>query len=132
MLKLDDRNVPMDDLNWFLPPVAFWNGIGAEPLFVDVSKSGLPQSILMSRNFKFKLGGAPSWSSTLCPTDGVSRIGLLLHKSTFAIALQKNKEIKRAERTAALTLSSVAVMGALYGVKTFREDHGVKMFISAS
>ena len=125
MLKLSDRTIPKDDLSFILPPIAFYLGIAAQPTFVDANKSGLPKNVLTT-NFRFPLLGIPAYESTLVATTNgtVTRKGFLIHRSTFAIGMQKNNEIKRAERTASLVFSYVVAMQSLYGVRTFREDHG--------
>lgn len=134
MLKLADLNVPKDSLSWILPPVAFYKGIATKPDFVNANRTGLPKSILLT-NYRFRLLDIPTYESTLCNSAGVgnvSRTGLLIHKSVFAIAMQKNNEIKRAEATASGKLSSIVIVNSLFGVKTFREDHGVRVHITAS
>jgi len=131
MLKLDDRNVPMQDRSFVLPPIAFYNGVLAETQLTDADKAGLPKSALTT-GFRSALLGTPAYYSTLLKTVGTSLKGFLLHKSTFAIAFQRNNEIKRADRTSALFLADVIVAQSLYGVKTFRENHGVVINVANS
>jgi hypothetical protein len=133
MLLLRDLNVPLDSLSFFLPPIAFYKGIATKPEFRDTDKTGLPKSLLLT-NYRFKLLDVPAYESTLINTagGGLSRVGLLLHKHTFAIAMQKNNEIRRAEATAAAKLSYITILNSLFGVKTFRENHGVRIHIQAS
>ena len=133
MLKLADRNIPKKELSFILPPIAFYLGLFTKDRFTDADKAGLPKNVL-STNFRFPLLGVPAYESTLLKTPaGTTAIkGLLIHKSCLAVAVQKNTEIKTAERTASLVFSYVAAAQALYGVKTFREDHGVVINIKNS
>lgn len=128
MLKLDDRNVPASDRSYILPPVAYYDGILAETQLTDADKAGLPKSLLTT-GLKTQLIGVPYFSSTRLVKVGTAYKGFLLHKSTFAIAFQRENEFKRADRTAALVLSEVQVVQALYGVITFRENHGVLIHV---
>ena len=133
MLKLADRNIPKDSLSFILPPVAFYRGICTKPAFRDADKTGLPKSVLTT-NFRLPLLGIPAYESTLLNTSGneLAKAAFLIHKHTFAIGMQKNNEIKRAEGTAAGKLSYIMVLNSLYGVTTFREDHGALIYIRVS
>ena len=124
MLKLADLNIPLTELSWLLPPVAFYKGLFTQDRFTDADRAGLPKNVLTT-NFRFPLLGVPAFESTLLATVGESRKAMLLHKSAMAIAMQLNNTFKRADRTASLVLSSVVSVNSLYGVKTIREDHGV-------
>ena len=53
------------------------------------------------------------------------RKNLLLHKSCFAIAWQKNAEIKRADGLAGLVLGDIFCAQSLYGYNVIRANHGV-------
>ncbi len=130
VLKLRDLNIPLDSLSFILPPTAFYKGIATKPEFRDADKTGLPSSVLTT-GYRFKLLGIPAYETTLCNTYGLSRSGLLLHKSTMAIAMQKNNEIKRAEATSALKFSYITAINSLFGVAIFRENHSAKIFIQA-
>lgn len=135
MLKLRDRNVPLNGLSFILPPIAFYLGLFKIDRFTDADKSGLPKSALTT-NFRFPLLGVPAYESTLLSIVGTGPSaavkGFLLHKETLAIAMQLNNKFKRAEATAAAKLSTIVVMESLYGVKTVREDHGVLINIRNS
>lgn len=133
MLKLRDRSIPLRDLSFILPPIAYYQGILTETQLVDSDKTGLPKSVLIN-GFRTRLLEVPAYETTLLTTpDGTSAIkAFLLHKTAMAIATQKNNEIKRAERTSALVFSAVVAVQSLYGVKTIREDHGVVLNIKNS
>ena len=131
LLKLRDRNIPIEDLSFILPPIAFYLGLFTQDRFTDADKAGLPKNVLTT-NFRFPLLGVPAYETTKVAVSGTAYKGLLLHKSTFAIAMQLNNKYARAERTAALVFSAVAAVESLYGVKTFREDHGVLINIRNS
>lgn len=131
LLKLADRNVPLRELSFLLPPIAFYSGVFTEAQLTAADAAGLPKNVLTT-NYRFPLLGVPAYETTCLTTVGTAIKGLLLHKSAMAIAMQKNNEIKRAERTSALVLSYVVVIQSLYGIKTIREDHGVVINIRNS
>jgi len=134
LLKLRDLNIPLKSLAFVLPPIAFYKGIATKPQFVDADKTGLPKSVLLTA-FRFQLAGVPAYETTLVNTAGStnqSRTGLLLHKSALAIAVQRRNEVRRADAVSAGRLARIIVMHTMWGVKTFREDHGCRIHISAS
>lgn len=131
MLKLADLNVPRNELSFILPPIAFYNGVFTETQLTGADTGGFPKNILTT-NFRFPLLGVPAFESTLLKTVATAIKGFLVHRSCLGIAMQKNSEFKRAERTSALVLSFVVVAQSLYGVKTIREDHGVVLNIRNS
>lgn len=131
ILKLRDRSIPLNELSLFLPPIAFYGGILTKPEFRDAEKTGLPKSVLTT-NYRGPLLGVPAYESTLLATTGSARAGLLLHKSAFAIAMQKNNEYRVADGVAAGKMSHIAIVASLYGLRVFREDHGCVIYVRAS
>lgn len=129
VLKLRDRAIPLNDLSFILPPIAFYKGIFTKPEFRDADKTGLPKSVL-STGYRMKFLEIPSYETTLVNTDNLARVGLLIHKTAMAIAFQRNNEIKRAEGIAAGKLSSIAVLHSLYGASAWRTDHASRIFIT--
>jgi hypothetical protein len=131
LLRAADANLPETDLSFFLPPIAFYNGLLNEVQLTDASATGMAKSPLITGE-KFPILGVRAFMSTNLTTSGSAIKGMLVHKSAFAIAFQKNNEYKSAERTASLVLSEVAVITSLYGVRTIRGDHGVVINIQNS
>ena len=131
MLKLRNRSIPLDDLSFFLPPIAMYGGILTKPEFRDAEKTGLPKSVLTT-NYRGNLLGVPAYESTLLATVDSARAGLLLHKSAFAIGMQKNNEYRVADGVAAGKMSHIAIVASLYGLRVFREDHGCLIYVRAS
>lgn len=133
MLKLADTNIPTDDLSFIVPPIAYFKGLMAEMQLTAANYMGVSKNVLTT-GYKFDLFGVPVFYSTaLAKTNGgTTWRALLLHKQALAIAMQKNNEIRRAERTAGLVFSYVVAIYSLYGLATIREDHSVLMNIAAS
>lgn len=133
--KLADTNIAkpgmFDSLSWILPPIAYYGGLFKLDRFTDADKAGLPKSVLTT-GFRSPILGIPGYESTLLTTVGSATKAFLLHKETFAIGFSIKNKTKRADRTAGLVLSSVIVMQSLYGVKTVRENHAVKINIKNS
>ena len=132
MLKLADRDIPRNELSLWLPPVGYWNGLYAEKELRDANKSGLPKSILLNPGYIDQIGGVPTFITTRVNKVGSNeqtRTCVLAHKSTFAIGVQKNGEIRAADRVAGNFLARVMVLHYLLGVITFREDHGARIHI---
>lgn len=132
-LKLRKRQIPLKGLSFILPPEGWYRGLFKLERFTDADKSGQGKNTLIS-GARFQLFGVPGYESTLLQTPtGTSAIkGFLLHKETFAIAMQMNNKFKRADATAAGRLSSIVVMESLYGVKTVREEHSCLINIQAA
>lgn len=131
MLQLADQNVPKDELSFFLPPIAYYNGIARKPEFTDASKIGLPKSILTT-GYRMPIVGVPAYESTQVATSDLARAGMLIHKTALALAMNKNTEFKRAEGVAAGKLSYIAIAFSLFGVKAFRTDHAVTIYVRKS
>lgn len=134
MLRLSDANIPEENLSFFLPPIGWFSGLLNEVQFTAADQSGQSKNVLTS-GYQFSLLGVPFYKSTTIATvvgAATVRKGLLLHKSAMGIAFQKNNEIKRAERTAALVASSVILVKSLLGIAVIRSDHGVVINIAAS
>lgn len=131
VLKLRDRNIPIDALSFILPPRAFYLGLFNNSNLTNANTMGVPKNVLTT-NFRFQLLNVPCYESTLLTTVGSSIKGLLLHRSCLGIAMQKDHDYKRAEGTAAGKFSYIVAMQSLYGVKTIREDHGVVINIKSS
>lgn len=129
MLKVSDIDEDLTDFSWVLPPVAYYNGIAIKPEFTDASKMGLPKSTLTT-GFRFPLMGVPAYQSTRCPTDNLARVGMLFKKTAMAIAMNKKTEFRRADNVSARRLSKTVVGHTVFGVKEFRTDQAVVVYIS--
>ena len=131
MLRVSDDNIPKDSLNWYLPPVAFYNGWFSKTELTAAYSTGQSKNVNMS-DMRLPILGAPAHESTLVTTVGDVRKGLLLHKQAFAIAMQIENEMEQASRVGANNLSKVAVVHSLIGVAVPRTDHGVVINIKAA
>lgn len=130
LLELADNDVPKDELSFILPPTAYYKGILRKPEFADASKLGLPKSILTT-GARFPIIGTPAFESTKCATSDLARVGMLIHKTALSIAMNKKTEFERARATSAGRLALIVVGSTLYGVKAFRTDHAVTIYVKS-
>lgn len=129
MLKLADTNIPKKDLNFVLPPIAFYGGIYNEVQLTSAEQLGKGSNALTT-NERFPILGVPTHESTVLTKSGSVWKALLFHSSAFAIAMQKNNKYSRADRTAGLVFSYVVAVQSLYGVRTIRQDHACLINLS--
>jgi hypothetical protein len=126
--RIAEANIPMDDgaLSFILPPAAFYDGLLREQQLTAADMAGVPKNVLTS-NYRFSLRGVPFYESNSLANNAAvnGKKGLLIHKSAFAIGMQRNNLVREADRTAGLVLSTVKIVFSLYGVITVRTDHGV-------
>ena len=135
LLKLADLNVPLEDLNFFLPPVGFYSGLMAQVEFTAAHFTGSEKSTLISGQMKPLLGVPITVLTTLATVAGAAgnvRKGLLLHKESLAIAMQMEHDYKLVDRAPAGFLSHAGVTQSLYGVKAVRQNHAAVFNIRAS
>lgn len=126
LLTLANANIPTENCSFIIPPVGYYGGLVKEAQLTAANMMGTPKNVLTT-GYQFPMFGVPIYLSTvLASNSGASgKKGVLINKQAWAIAMQKNNEIKRADRTAGLALTSVVVVQSLYGVRTIRADHGV-------
>lgn len=127
MLVLANLNVPLDDLSWVIAPRSYYKGLTDEEQLTSASKSGFDKNVLTT-GYVFPLFDVPVFISTnIVKVAGPPAVNknLLLHKSAFAIAWQKNTDIERVRSTANLTLADLIVAQSLYGFQAIRTDHYV-------
>jgi len=126
MLTLANSNVPLEDLNLFVHPTAYWQGLFNEVQLQDANKTGSEKSALITGKVNM-IAGVPIYQSTNIASTGspAVRKNLLLHKSCMAIAWQKDAEIKSADGLAGLVLGTIFNAQSLYGYNVIRADHGV-------
>jgi len=132
ILRFANANIPVDDgqQSFIIPPVAYYGGLLTDGQLTKANEMGVPKNV-NTTGYKFPLLGVPFYTSTVLADNAAvtGKIGVLIHKQAWAIAMQKNNDIKRAERTAGLVLSTVAVVQSLYGFVTVRANHGVRIFV---
>lgn len=131
MLKLRDRSIPLDGLGFYLTPRAFYDGILQQTEMTAADATGQPKSVLTT-GYRTTILGVPMYESTKLATLGSARACFLLHEQAFAVAFQKKNDIRRADGIAAGKLSMIVSVNSLYGVKTFREDHGCLLWVRNS
>lgn len=131
MLFLADLNIPKSSLSWFLPPIAFLDGLYKKDRWTAANMTGLGKSVL-TNGFEFPILGAPAYQSTLVATVGSVRKGILAHREWVGAAVQINGK----RRTYEGLSNNKAVTGVhsqiLYGVKTIRSNHAVTVNIKAA
>ena len=134
LLQLADLNVPLEDLNFFLPPVGFYSGILSQVELTAAYSTGEGKSTLITGQMKPLLGVPITILTTLATVAaqaGNCRKGLLLHKEAMAIAMQAEHDYALVDRKPAGFLSHAGVTQSLYGVKVVRANHGVVLNIRA-
>lgn len=135
MLYLADSNVPLEDLNFFLPPVGWYGGVLAQAQLTDAMMTGGDKSRLLT-NAMTNILGVPLTLSTVLATvsgtGGAVRKGLLLHKEAFGIGMQLEHEYNLVDLKPAKTFAKMACTESLYGLQVVRSDHGVVLNIKAS
>lgn len=124
MLRLANANIPMDDLSFILPPIAWFQGWLAKTELTAAYATGLPKS-LNNTAAKQPILGVPAFITTVLATSGTAIKGMLIHKEAFAIAFQMEHEYRLVDRTPAQVFSKMGCTESLYGVATIRSDHGV-------
>lgn len=139
VLGLRANNIPLEDLSWVLPPHAFYLGWLTQEITTAAYATGLPKSVL-STNARGPILNIPAFESnnlagsTLNPdatiTGGIA--GMLIHKESFAIAMQINNKYERTRMTPNKFLSTLVVAHNLFGVITVRADHGSVLYIKNS
>ena len=135
LLKLADLNIPLEDLNFFLPPVGFYSGLLAQVEFTAAYSTGDAKSTLITGQMKPLLGVPITILTTLATYTGAGgavKKGLLLHKECMGIAMQMEHDYALVDRKPAGLLSHAGVTQSLYGVQVVRETHGVVLNIRAS
>jgi len=135
MQTLDDANVPQDNRNIIIPPVTKKQLLGL-PRFTEqafVGEGGAENSI---RNGRIgDIYGMGVYVSTNCPTitnySGTTsyRVGLLTHRSAFALATQLGMRLQVQKKLE--WLSDLLVADTIYGVKTLRTDGAVAFVMPA-
>lgn len=128
LLRMANANVPLDDLNFFLPPVAWYTGWLAKVELTAAYATGLSKSLQNTKE-KPPILGVPAWITTVLATVGTSTKGLLLHQQAMAIAMQLEHEYRLVDRSPALVFSKVGCTESLYGVAGIRNDHGIVLNI---
>ncbi len=129
VLVLANSNIPMDDtseMTWVFHPTSYFNGILSELQLTAADQSGASQSV-MRTGATFPLLGFPVKLSTNIVRTGTPLVckNLLLHKSSMAIAWQRDSEIDRARGVSAGILADILVAQSLYGHNVIRSDHFV-------
>lgn len=126
ILRLANQNIPLEELSWCLHPVAYYNGLLNEAQLTSAADMGVAKNVLTT-GYVFPLLGAPVYLSTSIVETGSPAVkkNLLLHKSSIAIAWQKNVDIEHVRTTANLVLADLFVAQSLYGQSVIRSDHFV-------
>ena len=126
MLRLASTNIPLEDLSWIMHPAAYFTGLTNEGQLTAAQDSGQSKNVLTT-GFKFPLFGVPVYHSTNIVSTGTPAVykNLLLHKSSVAIAWQRNVEIERARAFSAGVFADLFGAQALYGFQAIRTDHYV-------
>lgn len=132
---LDDVDVPQSDRTIVIPPVEKKNLLGiaryTEQAFTGEAANGNSIRTGLIGN----VYGIPVTVSTNCPTiydSGATtsfRVGMMFHKSAFALAEQLRVRMQRQYKLEWLGTQYVTDM--LYGVKTLRDDAGVAFVVPA-
>ena len=129
---LDDANIPQRDRVMVIPPVAKKDMLGinrfTEQAFVG--EVGMSNSI---RNGRIgNIYGMEVFVSTNCDTTTTAgaRIGLMMHKSAFALVLQLDIRVQTDYQLD--YLADLLVADTLYGVGELRNDGGVAFAVPAT
>jgi hypothetical protein len=113
MLKLAQAKIPKEDLSFILDPIAIYGGYLKDSQFTAANQVGLPKSVLTT-NFRTTLLGVPVYETPLITAVGTALPCVLIHKSAIAVAVQKNNEWRRYDKSPAGYLAYGVVMQGLY------------------
>ena len=94
--------------------------------FTSYNETGVPSVRKQKLGIVGEIYGIPVyWTNAVKQTTGTSgeRKNLILHKSAFALAVQKTPAMETDRNV--LGRSTYLVGDCLYGVKTVRDDHAV-------
>jgi len=136
---LDDANVPQTDRAFVIPP-SQKNVIAGIARFTEYLNTGKEATAASGRlmggggaaDAWGELYGIPVYVSTQCPTvlaaDAVTayRVGLLIHKDAFVLAQQVAPRVQGQYKQE--YLGHLVTVDTLYGVATFRADHGIAFY----
>ena len=132
-LRLDDRDVPMNDRSFIINPAGFRLGISTRPVFINASDAGTSQSLLSTGLVGvLKAGGVPMYITTQLTTAGNAKAGFLLHRSAMAMGFTFKNKYRSGDGLASNKLTEISAVESVYGVKTFRPDHAVVLYLKQS
>lgn len=131
LLKMADLNLKTSDLNLFLPPIAFYDGIWTEDAFVAANQTGLPKSVL-TNGFKYPLLGVPVYETTKLALTGNAYNAILAHKEWVGVVQQIKMEWESASGIAAKKATMIHFLHTLMGHGILRSTFAVRLFINAS
>lgn len=119
--KLDDLEVPKEDRNWVLSPVAHSDILGIDK-FTLANTTGFSKGVQVDQGRVVGLYGTPVTVTTRVTTTGAGRDNCLFHKEAFGIVMQRDFKM---ENFARVQFSTPYACGALYGVGILRDNHAV-------
>lgn len=132
---LDDADVPQMDRVMVIPPVEKKNLLGLSRFTEQAFVGEMGSSNSIRTGLIGNVYGIPVHVSTNCPTvydSGATnsfRVGMLFHKSAFALAEQMGVRVQRQYKQE--YLGTLYTSDTLYGVKELRDDAGVAFVVPA-
>ena len=133
LLRLAEKNVPLKDITFVLPPTAIFLGALADSVFIEAHKIGGGSTTpLITGKWNFPLIGVPAYqSNVLSKVAGVVKAALY-HKSAFAIAMQLDHDYRKYDKAPAGVFQKGVATESLFGTVTVRADHVVIINVSQS
>lgn len=119
--KLDDLEVPKDDRNWVISPVAHTD-ILVTPRFTEAAATGFSKGVQVGDGRIVGLYGTPVTVTTRITTTAGARDNVLFHREAFGIVMQRDFKMEKFART---QFATPYAGSALYGVATLRDNHAV-------
>ena len=133
LLFLADLNIPKEDLSFFLPPIAFLQGLYLKDRWTAANMTGLPKSVLTT-GFQLPILAVPAYESTVLSTAGGNDIynGILAHKEWQALVRQIKLEMKQESSLSAKRAADTYFWQTYYGYGQIRSNHASRIIIKRS
>ena len=135
VLQARKRDLPLNELSWFLSPECFYDGWLTKERMTNANTTGMGKSALIS-NWRGPILNISAYESNLL--DGASgnqktnqkyAICGLVHKEALAYAMQIQNKYYEASKVPAGFLGDIIVAASLYGTVIGRANHGIRIFI---
>lgn len=118
---LDDLEVPHEDRNWVIAPVAQADLLNLDK-FTLANTTGFDKGVQVSTGRVVGLYGVPVNVSSRVTTTTAMRDNVLFYKEAFGVVMQKDFKMEKFSR---VQFSTPYAASALYGVATLRDNHAV-------
>jgi hypothetical protein len=118
---LDDLEVPKDDRNWVIAPIAQADLLNLDK-FTLANTTGFQKGLQVEGGRVQGLYGTPVTVTSRVTTTSSMRDNVLFHREAFGVVMQKDFKMEKFSR---VQFSTPYAASALYGVGTLRDNHAV-------